>query len=284
MLRDNPRPDSSTAERPSLRRIAWKTGTSWAFRDAWTAGIAGPYVLVVWIGNFDGAGNPAFVGVRAAAPLFFQVADALDAEGRLDRDVSVSPPMGLARVEVCTASGDLPNAWCPKREKSWFIPGKSPIRVSTLHRAVEIDPRTGRIACTRAELKRAKLEVFEYWQSDIQRLFRQAGLPRRPPPVADCADGAADTEGGGPRIQSPVTGAAYVMRLSESRPPEITLAASVDGGAHELYWFAGENYLGSSAAASPLPWHPGSAGRYLIRAIDDHGRSDSREVRVDAER
>ena len=52
--------------------------TSWGFRDAWSAGIVGPYVLVVWIGDFEGRGNPAFVGVDAAAPLFFRIADALN--------------------------------------------------------------------------------------------------------------------------------------------------------------------------------------------------------------
>jgi len=283
MLRDNPRPDTSTAEQASLRRIAWKTGTSWGFRDAWTAGIAGPYVLVVWIGNFDGEPNAAFIGVRAAAPLFFQIADGLEADGRLDAEVALQQPANAARVEVCAASGDLPNAWCPKRETAWFIPGKSPIRVSTLHRAVAIDPRSGRVACMPEEMKRARLEVFEYWPSDIQRLFQQAGLPRRAPPAEACGDGFAG-EGGHPRIHSPITGAAYVLRLNERKPLEIALTASLDGGAREVHWFADESYLGSSAAAAPLVWAPSSGGRYLIRAIDDHGRSDSREVRVEAER
>ncbi|MCE9626271.1 MAG: penicillin-binding protein 1C, partial [Deltaproteobacteria bacterium] len=59
MLESNPRPDTGLVSAPP---IAWKTGTSWGFHDAWTAGIFGRYVLVVWIGNFDGAGNPSFVG------------------------------------------------------------------------------------------------------------------------------------------------------------------------------------------------------------------------------
>ena len=60
MLRRNPRPDEDGA--PPLRSrwpVAWKTGTSWGFRDAWSAGVVGPYVLVVWIGDFTGKGNPS---------------------------------------------------------------------------------------------------------------------------------------------------------------------------------------------------------------------------------
>ncbi|GAC1628578.1 MAG: hypothetical protein NVS9B10_18630 [Nevskia sp.] len=84
ILRDNPRPDDAIAQ-PARRALipAWKTGTSWGFRDAWTAGVLGPYVLVVWVGNFDGQGNPAFVGVQTAAPLFFDLLDALRAAGSL---------------------------------------------------------------------------------------------------------------------------------------------------------------------------------------------------------
>ncbi len=67
ILVDNPRPDGLANTRP---QVASKTGTSWGFRDAWSVGIVGPYVLAVWAGNFDGSSNPALVGIQTAAPLF----------------------------------------------------------------------------------------------------------------------------------------------------------------------------------------------------------------------
>jgi len=137
MLRQTPRPDTTLPARPA---IAWKTGTSWGFRDAWTAGVFGRHVLVVWVGNFDGSSNPALVGVDAAAPLFLRMVDALRAE-RLDPgEVAVTQPANLRQVEVCAATGGLPDALCPVRTPTWFIAGKSPIQVSNLHRAV----RSGR--------------------------------------------------------------------------------------------------------------------------------------------
>lgn len=57
--------------------LRFKTGTSNGFRDAWTAGVAGPYVLVVWVGNFDNTPNPLLVGGDVAAPLFADIAQAL---------------------------------------------------------------------------------------------------------------------------------------------------------------------------------------------------------------
>lgn len=107
MLRQTPRPDTTLPARPA---IAWKTGTSWGFRDAWTAGVFGRHVLVVWVGNFDGSSNPALVGVDAAAPLFLRMVDALRAE-RLDPgEVAVTQPANLRQVEVCAATGGLPDA------------------------------------------------------------------------------------------------------------------------------------------------------------------------------
>lgn len=81
MLASNPRPGQGY--RPDWVRdstaVMWKTGTSFGFRDAWSVGVFGPYVLAVWVGNFDGEGNPAFIGREAASPLFFSIIDALKA-------------------------------------------------------------------------------------------------------------------------------------------------------------------------------------------------------------
>ena len=77
--------------------------------------------------------------------------------------------------EVCAASGELPNRWCPQTRKTWYIPGVSPIRVSNLHRPVLIDTRTGKAACPPFETQYTREEVFEFWPSDIQRLYRAAG-------------------------------------------------------------------------------------------------------------
>jgi penicillin-binding protein 1C len=105
MLRHTPRPDTTLPARPA---IAWKTGTSWGFRDAWTAGVFGRHVLVVWVGNFDGSSNPALVGVDAAAPLFLRMVDALRAE-RLDPGES----RRASRPTCARSRSAPPPAACP---------------------------------------------------------------------------------------------------------------------------------------------------------------------------
>jgi len=284
MLSANPRPDhrDSTAR---AWKTAWKTGTSWGFRDAWTVGLAGDYVLAVWIGNFDGRANPAFVGLKAAAPLFFRMTDALELTLAGEQPAPDPPPPGLIRVEVCAASGDLPNRWCPQTAATWFIPGKSPIRVSTLHRPVMIDQRTGLAACPPFDPAQTRLEVFAFWPSDVQRLFRDAGLPRRlPPQPAVCgqnpAGGPLANTGNPPRINSPLSNVAYALRLS--KPGEtIDLAAAIDADCERMYWFADNRYLGASARDAALPWRPSHSGRFEVSVVDDQGRSADRVLEVE---
>ena len=279
MLRSAPRPEDSFARRRSGVQAAWKTGTSWGFRDAWTAGTVGPYVLVVWIGNFDGRGNPAFVGVRAAAPLFFRLVDALAAQEKLAEPVYRQPPR-LERVEVCSASGDLPNAECPQVTRTWYIPGVSPIRVSQIHRRVWIDTRTGEQACPPYDAKFTRSEVYEFWPTDLLQLFAQAGMPRRrPPPPADCQRDVPS--GAPPQITSPVIAVTYTMRSGRVGNETIPLAANADSEVRRLHWFVDESYVGTGTPGIAIGWNPPRAGRYIVRTVDDRGRADSRELFVE---
>jgi penicillin-binding protein 1C len=278
MLRRNPRPDEDGSV-PARARwpVAWKTGTSWGFRDAWSAGLVGPYVLVVWIGNFEGQGNPAFVGVDAAAPLFFRIADALNLARPADAVPPSLPPAGVSRVAVCADSGELPNAHCPRTIETWYIPGKSPIRVSQLHRIVAIDPRTGRPACPPYAAD-TRFEVFEFWSSDMLRLFRQAGMPRRvAPALPSCI---ADDQSDAPRMASPMRNVGYTLRHSATHET-IALEAHVAGDVQRLFWFDGSALIGAQRVAEgALPWRPTSSGMHLIRVVDDRGRSAERDVEI----
>src|SRR5699024_3764182 len=123
--------------------------------------------------------NADFVGQQTAAPLFFRIIDAL----RIARPQDVEPadpvPPGIRPIDVCRASGDLPNQWCPETRQSWFIPGVSPIKVSSLHRQIWVDQRTGMATCPPFVPHHVQKKVYEFWPSDLQQLFRQAGLPRR---------------------------------------------------------------------------------------------------------
>lgn len=282
MLARNPRPvDHGPASATQRRwKTAWKTGTSWGFRDAWTAGLVGHYALAVWVGHFDGSSNPSFIGLDTAAPLFFRIADALPLALPQDSDRTNTPPRGLKRVAVCEASGELPNRWCPKTAETWFIPGKSPIRVSSLHRPVVIDTRTGRAACPPYDAATTRSEVYEFWSSEIFRQFALAGIPRREPPASDCPSTTQGDDRDDPVIHQPLAGVTYTLRLG--RPDEtVPLVARVAADVQQLFWFADANFIGSSRPQETLAWRPATSGRYSITVVDDHGRRNGRRLQVD---
>ncbi|MDD2463656.1 MAG: penicillin-binding protein 1C [Desulfobulbus sp.] len=284
MLASNPRADGAADQynRGNHWPIAWKTGTSWGFHDAWTVGLVGDYLLAVWIGNFDGKANPSFIGLKAATPLFFQLADALELTLADEQPSPPQPPTGLIEVEVCQASGELPNRWCPQTVKTWFIPGKSPIKVSTLHRPVMVERRSGAAACPPYDPQLTKLEVFAFWPSDLERLFCVAGLPRRsPPPLPkQCSERDSGITGDPPRVNSPLNNVIYTLRLSKPEQ-SIELAAAIDGESERMYWFADNLYLGSRNRGTNFSWRPPQAGIFGLSVVDDQGRSTGRTVTVE---
>lgn len=285
MLKENPRPEYSVDSQSLLNvlKVAWKTGTSYGFRDAWTAGIVGPYVLVVWLGNFNGEGNPVLVGVTAAAPMFFSIVDALRAHLPGLAEVPRPLPKNASRVTVCAVSGQLPTKHCAHKQLTWFVPGRSPIELCQIHREVQIDNRTGLRSCGGASPSHP--EVFEFWPSDLLRLFRIAGLPRRVPPPAmpGCSTTVAAMRGQPPKITSPLRGVVYTLRPGLDDHDTVALTATTDADAREVYWFANETFLGTSRSGGSYLWHP-SSGKYTIRAVDDQGRSDARELQVEVSR
>ena len=280
MLEHNPRPGAAFGTRPTGLPVFWKTGTSWAFHDAWTVGGFGPYVLVVWVGNFDSTPNPAFVGIDAAAPLFFRIYDALRASYPDLHAMGHRLPARVKRVRICLATGMLPSRWCPAQGWTWFIPGVSPIKVGNVFRPVVIDTVSGLPACPPYAVKQMRTEVFQYWPSDLAAVFAHAGMPIRRPPHNPRCPNAGQSQGDPPAITSPLRGATYALRLDRPAGNTVALTATSDADVHALYWFIDNAYVGRSAPLHALAWLPAQAGTYRVRVVDDQGRSDSRVLQV----
>ncbi|MEO0725097.1 MAG: penicillin-binding protein 1C, partial [Bacteroidota bacterium] len=98
----------------SSQRMAWKTGTSFGFRDAWSVGVDPDYTIGIWVGNADGEGRPGLVGVQAAAPLLFAVRRLLPN----NNDWFTEPVGNLNSVRTCKQSGQLANGHCPNPQST----------------------------------------------------------------------------------------------------------------------------------------------------------------------
>lgn len=240
------------------------------------------YVLAVWIGNFDGRPNNAFVGRTAAGPLLFQVIDSLRANWPQPAQPHAPPPgANLKRVELCAVSGQLPEACCSQRIEGWFIPGVSPIKTCEVHREILVDNATGLRIAHNDEKRGVRREVYEFWPSEMLALFERAGMPRRtaPPflPSDDPETGAR--QGQAPQIISPNAAPGREVVLTAAGAKSIPLRARTDADVRELYWFAGKAFIGKSAPTDVLSWKS-VPGRHELSALDDHGRAGFCTVEV----
>jgi penicillin-binding protein 1C len=262
--------------------LALKTGTSSGYRDAWTIGFIGPYVIGVWIGNFDNQGNPVFVGKEMAAPLFAEIAHAMNSKlGPLAALYPSPERLHLTKIDICKVSGMLPTRYCTDTEQEWFIPGKSPIKTDNIFREITIDNKTGLRTCHfNADTRFA---IYEFWPSDLLKIFKRAGIQRRTPPAYDpsCSLGSKVGSGFAPQITSPQTQVHYMTKLNATNNAIIPLTAVVDADVAYLHWFLNDSYLGKTPRNKAFLWQA-KPGKYILRVVDDGGRSDARDVVVEA--
>jgi len=261
--------------------LRFKTGTSNGFRDAWAAGLFGPYVLVIWVGNFDNTSNPLLVGGLAAAPLFTDVARALAAAQPM-RDTSAFPQPGLnvEETEVCTATGDLDTSLCDDTCMTWYIPGVSPLRSSGIFRRIHVDKVTGLRACA-PEQGRTEEKIWEFWPSDLAAMFELAGRPKAPPPPFEEGCREQLPPGNPPVIMQPKQGLTFHASLAHGGKAQLALMAHADSDAGRLRWFVNSRHAGDSAAGTPLIIEVGPGLLHTL-VVDEAGRSAARVIEVRA--
>lgn len=265
--------------------VYWKTGTSYAFRDAWAVGIFGPYVLSVWVGNFDSSSNPSFVGRTAAAPLFFELIRGVEKNTSFVNNLSDYElnPVGLnvKKIKVCKLTGDIDTKYCPDHEYTWFIPGVSPIKSSNIYRKIPIDKKTGLRACS-FDNKNTMFKIYEFWPTDLLELFKRAGIYKKIPPKynKNCSLNTKSYLGNNPEIILPAKNIVYTLRDEEDYDDNlIPFKASLDSDADEVYWFLDNQYIGNSKSGEMFFYTP-SAGDYNLKAVDDMGRSSHIKFKV----
>lgn len=102
---------------PSMQTIAWKTGTSYGFRDAWAVGVNPRYAVGVWVGNATGEGKPGLVGAQTAGPVLFDVFNYLPSSSWFERPTGV-----FIEAEVCRQSGHLKGRFCEETDTLLVLP------------------------------------------------------------------------------------------------------------------------------------------------------------------
>ncbi len=256
-------------------KIAWKTGTSYGHRDAWSVGYTPKYTVGVWIGNFEGTGTPELVGGDVAAPLLLEIFGLLSESGSARW---FTEPNILAERTVCAVSGQVATPNCAATRQEKVVPGVAPNHKCEIHRTVMIDTETGKRLCPHCRTGRAFTErVMEHWPAAMAQWRSTWGYPvdAIPGHWPGCVKVMA---GQAPEIRAPADGSRFKIRDSVPLDyQKIRLAASVTNQTQTIYWFQGNTMIYSGDPREEVFWAP-ERGTHRLVCIDDEGRSS--EIRI----
>ena len=256
----------------TMPKVAWKTGTSYGHRDAWSIGYSPDFTIGVWIGNFNGTGSPILSGSDTAAPILFSLFTALIGE---KTSQWFSKPEKLEERQVCSLSGKLLTPHCPTHTTDMYIPNISPVDTCHIHKKIQIDMTTGERLCSSCRTGRKYIDkTIVVWPSEVATWLNASGyvVPELPNHNANCTRLLTGTP---PIILSPTRETVYHIRSGV--PPEyqkIRLSASVSGDTQDLYWFLNGELISKGEAVEAAFLTP-VVGNHQLTCIDGAGRSTS---------
>lgn len=254
----------------NLPKVAWKTGTSYGHRDAWSIGYTPHYTVGVWMGNFDGQGAPALVGAEVAAPVLFALFTALENQPNTRWFVQ---PNSVARRQVCAMSGMALTENCPVACSELYLPGISPNLPCTVHQIILIDKKTGKRLCSYCRAGRQYQErIVEQWPAEIATWMERNGFPieKLPEHFPGCTKLAA---GERPIIRSPSDNAEFKIRPSVNlKYQKILLDASVSNSIQKIFWFLDGKMIFCGAPTQKVFITPKLGDHHLL-CLDEEGRS-----------
>jgi len=262
-----PEEEASWMDFSTGRRIAWKTGTSWGNRDAWSVGVNRDWVVAVWVGNSDGEGRSGVTGVSYAAPVMFDVFSLLPGN-----DWFARPTDEMTRIEVCHHSGLPASELCPQRDTIWVPDIETRPGMCRYHRLVHLDA-AGRYqvnsSCCPPEQMRT--EVRFVLPPAQEWYYMKKHLDYRPLPPKHPRFDAASSGRNPIEIIYPQPDITIVLArgLSGQVGGAVFRAAHADPGA-ALYWHIDDVFVGETVGEHELRVDP-APGRHRLTLIDEQG-------------
>ena len=251
----------------STQRIAWKTGTSFGFRDGWAIGISPKYVVGVWVGNTDGEGRPNLTGINTAAPALFEIFRLLP----VTRDWFEKPIGEMVKIKVCTKSGYRAGEYCEEVKDEWVPKSGLKVQVCPYHQLVHISA-DGKWQVSENCMPANQIvnknwfilpPAMEYYYKTKNYQYHVL-----PPFRPDCLQGesAAPME-----VIYPKDGAKIYIPLEAdgSRGKVIFNAAHRIAGM-KIFWHLDDVYVGETKNFHQMALNP-PAGKHTITLVDANG-------------
>lgn len=250
------------------QKIAWKTGTSFGFRDAWAVGCTPKFVVGVWVGNADGEGRPGLVGREAAAPILFDVFSSLP-----QSDWFSQPFDEMQQVEICAKSGYRASEACPVTSNKW-IPKSSLHAVSCpYHQFLYVDAsETYQVNSSCYDMALSKKRSWFILPAVAEFYYKNHDPNYSSPPPFDPSCQELGTESQIAILYPKNNSEIFVPLNFNEEHEKIVFEATHVQADMVLYWHLDESYLGETSNIHQREFVP-EIGEHTLTVMDKDGRS-----------
>lgn len=266
---DFPRGYEQTAH---LAEVAWKTGTSFGWRDGWAIGFSANYTIGVWTGNHDGTGSPFLSGSHCATPLLFLLFQALEEESRS----IYSRPQSFRERWVCVETGLPPNTFCQNLVKDEYVPLVSSAERCNHMREVYVDALERVSYCAACRKPGSIKKAYPNLPNALVRFYMEKNIHFERIPPHDVACKANKQSSEGLKIVLPQEGAEYWLHKGQGLPLSCEFAIDSE----RLSWFVNGLFWGSFHPSEPIGYKPERSGTYEFVVVDNQNRRAMVTVKV----
>lgn len=254
------------------KQIAWKTGTSFGFRDAWAIGTTKDHVVGIWVGNADGEGRPGLVGVQAAAPILFDVFDLLPKS-----DWFAEPFDEMQEIEVCTASGFRASEICEDKQLRFIQVSGLKSEPCPYHQLIHID-KEDKLRVNSSCEKVGDIEHISWFVlPPLMAHYYKTNNPfykPLPPFRFDCqGEQKASMEFIYPNSNSQI----FLPKDFDGDTNELILKLAHSKPGTNVFWYIDDTYLGNTKDIHEMAIKP-NEGEHMLTTVDELGNEAKRRI------
>ncbi len=263
----------------SRRPIAWKTGTSFGFRDAWAIGVTPKYAVGVWVGNADGEGRAGLTGSRAAAPLMFALFSQLGDLGGWFEE----PAKDLKQIRVCKHSGHPAGPNCAEtiwqdvpKQQDTEVGNCSHCQTIHLHKTKElqVDSSCASVFQSRPQKRFVLSPTMEHYYARNHPSYRS-----KPPWAPACKKSANEARSELEIIYPQQNAQVFLPRSLEGKVGELIFEATHIRPEQTIHWHLDDTYQGSTQSFHQLGMRP-KPGKHRVTIVDENGATAQLRFKV----
>jgi len=254
--------------------IAWKTGTSFGFRDAWAIGTTPDYVIGVWVGNADGEGRPGLTGIKAAAPLLFDIFKTLPSTGWF-----ATPYDELVKIHTCKKSGYRASEICNEIDSIWVPTAGLKTLPCPNHRWVHLD-KTETFQVNESCEKISNI-IHKSWfvLPPTQAYYYQLNNPfykNLPPYRADCM---SNTDAPMEFVNNFENEQIFLPKDFNEQRNSFVLKLKHRQANIKVFWYLDTQFIGSTQHLHEMAIKP-TKGEHIIIVVDELGNEIKKIIKI----